>query len=144
MGLTRSSAMPIQPVNAIMLQRLIVRFGVNETKAASAVAATSAVAAAASAAMLNASEPVGLASLREVSGGSTIIVVNDAFDRSWRKVGLAIESAGLAVDDKDREKGTYFLRPVKLESSWLDKLMFWKSNEDTTRHYRVNVKDLSN
>jgi outer membrane protein assembly factor BamC len=84
---------------------------------------------------------VGLASLREVSGGSTIIVVNDAFDRSWRKVGLAIESAGLAVEDKDREKGTYFLRPVKLESSWLDKLMFWKSNEDTTRHYRVNVKD---
>ena len=128
-------------LEAIMLQRLMVRFGVNETKAASAVAATSAVAAAASAATLNASEPVGLASLREVSGGSTIIVVNDAFDRSWRKVGLAIESAGLAVEDKDREKGTYFLRPVKLESSWLDKLMFWKSNEDTTRHYRVNVKD---
>ena len=91
-------------LEAIMLQRLMVRFGVNETKAASAVAATSAVAAAASAATLNASEPVGLASLREVSGGSTIIVVNDAFDRSWRKVGLAIESAGLAVEDKDRER----------------------------------------
>jgi uncharacterized lipoprotein len=23
----------------------------------------------------------------------------------------------------------------------MDKLMFWKSNEDTTRHYRVYVKD---
>jgi outer membrane protein assembly factor BamC len=127
-------------LEAIILQRLMVRFGVSETKAASAVAATSAVAAA-NAATLNAPEPVGLASLREISGGSTIIVVNDAFDRSWRKVGLAIESAGLAVEDKDREKGTYFLRPVKLESGWLDKLKFWKSNEDTTRHYRVNVKD---
>ncbi len=134
-------------LEAIMLQNLMVRFGVNETKAASAVAAvstvaaTSAVAAAASAATLNAPEPVGMASLREISGGSTIIVVNDAFDRSWRKVGLAIESASLAVEDKDREKGTYFLRPVKLESGWLDKLKFWKSNVDTTRHYRVNVKD---
>lgn len=134
-------------LEAIMLQRLMVRFGVSEAKAASAVAAVSpvaaagAVAAAAGAATINAPEPVGMASLREISGGGTIIVVNDAFDRSWRKVGLAIESAGLAVEDKDRDKGTYFLRPVKLESGWLDKLKFWKSNEDTTRHYRVNVKD---
>ena len=82
-----------------------------------------------------------MASLREISGGNTIIVVNDAFDRSWRKVGLAIESAGLTVEDKDREKGTYYLRPVKLERGWLDKLKFWKSNEDTTSHYRVHVKD---
>ncbi len=127
-------------LEAIMLQRLMMHFGVSEAKATSAVAAVSSMAAA-SPATLNASEPVGMASLREISGGSTIIVVNDAFDRSWRKAGLAIEGAGLAVDDKDREKGIYFLRPVKLESGWLDKLMFWKSNEDTTRRYRVNVKD---
>ncbi|HEY8888145.1 MAG TPA: outer membrane protein assembly factor BamC [Gallionella sp.] len=89
----------------------------------------------------SATEPAGLASLREISGGSTIIVMNDPFDRSWRKVGLALESAGLVVDDKDREKGIYYLRPVRLDRGWLDKLMFWKSDEDTSRHYRVNVKD---
>ncbi len=93
------------------------------------------------AAPLVASEPTGLASLREVSGGSTIIVMNDPFDRSWRKVGLALEGAGLVVDDKDREKGIYYLRPVRLDRGWLDKLMFWKSDEDTSRHYRVKVKD---
>jgi outer membrane protein assembly factor BamC len=133
-------------LEAIMLQRLMVRFGASEAKAASAVAAVSTMAAASavaavSPATLSAPEPVGMASLREIAGGNTIIVVNDAFDRSWRKVGLAIESAGLAVEDKDREKGIYFLRPVKLESGWLDKLKFWKSSEDTTRHYRVTVKD---
>jgi outer membrane protein assembly factor BamC len=90
---------------------------------------------------LDASEPAGLSSLREVSGGSTIIVMNDPFDRSWRKVGLALESAGLVVDDKDREKGIYYLRPVRLDRGWLDKLMFWKSDEDTSRHYRVKIKD---
>jgi outer membrane protein assembly factor BamC len=127
-------------LEAIMLQRLMMRFGISEARAASAVAAVSQVATASSA-TINAPEPVGVASLREISGSGIIIVVNDAFDRAWRKVGLAIESAGLAVEDKDREKGIYFLRPVKLESGWLDKLMFWKSKEDISRRYRVYVKD---
>ena len=127
-------------LEAIMLQRLMMRFGVSEAKAASAVAAVSQVPVA-SAATINTPEPMGAVSLREISGGVTIIVLNDAFDRSWRKVGLAIESAGLAVEDKDREKGTYFLRPVKLETGWLDKLKFWKNKEEISSHYRVNVKD---
>ncbi|HSM98382.1 MAG TPA: outer membrane protein assembly factor BamC, partial [Gallionella sp.] len=125
-------------LEAIILQRLMVRFGVDKTKAAGAVAAVGTTAAASAVpavgpAMLNAPEPAGMASLREVSAGNTIVVVNDAFDRSWRKVGLALESAGLAVEDKDRDKGIYYLRPVRLESSLLDKLKFWKGNEDTTR-----------
>ena len=105
--------------------------------AASAVAATPAAAA-------NTLELAGMASLREMSGGNTIIVLNDPFDRSWRKVGLALEGAGLVVEDRNREKGIYYLRPVRLDRSWLDKLMFWKSDEDTSRHYRVIVKDGGN
>jgi len=127
-------------MEAIMLQRLMVRFGVGEAQATSAVAATG-VMAAGSAPTGSTPEPAGTSSLREVSGGNVIIVVNDAFDRSWRRAGLAIESAGLAVEDKDREKGTYFLRPVKVQSGWLDKLKFWKDSEDAGKGYRVNVKD---
>ena len=127
-------------MEAIMLQRLMVRFGVGEAQATSAVAATG-VMAAGSAPTGSTPEPAGTSSLREVSGGNVIIVVNDAFDRSWRRAGLAIESAGLAVEDKDREKGIYFLRPVKVQSGWLDKLKFWKDSEDAGKGYRVNVKD---
>lgn len=105
--------------------------------AVSAVAATPATA-------VGTLEPAGTASLREISGGNTIIALNDPFDRSWRKVGLALEAAGLVVEDRNREKGIYYLRPVKLDRGWLDKLMFWKSDEDTRRHYRVNVKDGGN
>lgn len=133
-------------LEAIMLQRLMVRFGASETKAVAQVAAASTTVAASavpavSPAVPSDIEPVGRASLREVSPGNTIVVVNDAFDRSWRKVGLALESAGLVVEDKDRDKGIYYLRPVKLESGWLDKLKFWKNNKDITSHYRVIVKD---
>ena len=142
---------------AIMLQRMMVRFGGSEQRAldelaenqssaaASSVATVATVAASAVAAAgpatISAPELPGSAVLREISDGSTIIVMNDTFDRSWRKVGLAIENAGLGVEDKDREKGIYYLRPIKIETGWLDKLKFWKSNVDTSRHYRVIVKD---
>jgi outer membrane protein assembly factor BamC len=144
---TQWVARPNDPeLEAIMLQRLMVRFGADQSRAAGEVAAVSTTAAASAVVAVgpaapSTSEPAGMASLREISGGNTIIVVNDAFDRSWRKVGLAIEGAGLAVEDKDRDKGIYYLRPVKLERGWLDKLKFWKGDEDTTRHYRVFVKD---
>ena len=133
-------------MEAIMLQRLMLRFGVSEAQATSAVAAADVMAAgstvaASGAATISTTEPVGTASLREISGGGIIIVVNDPFDRVWRKAGLAIESAGLGVEDKDREKGVYFLRPVKVRSGWLDKLKFWKESEQAGKGYRVNVKD---
>ncbi len=141
---------------AIMLQRLMVRFGSSKERAADAfvesrsLAVASSVVAAGTAAAnaVEAATPLvsapglpGAANLREISPGNTVIVMNDTFDRSWRKVGLAIENAGLGVEDKDREKGVYYLRPIKIETGWLDKLKFWKNNVDTSRHYRVNVKD---
>jgi outer membrane protein assembly factor BamC len=136
-------------LEAIMLQRLMVRFGASEEQAKKAVAVTDAKAA--NSASTGSSdekllsghppEPAGTAILREISGGNVIIVVNDAFDRSWRRVGLAIESAELGVEDKDREMGTYFLRPLKVQSSWTEKLKFWKQSETAGKHYRVNVKD---
>lgn len=128
-------------LEAIMLQRLMVRFGASEAQATSAVVAAGAMVTGGATTGGATAEPVGTASLREISGGNIIIVLNDAFDRSWRRVGLAIESAGLGVEDKDRIKGTYFLRPVKVQSGWLDKLKFWKESEQAGKSYRVNVKD---
>lgn len=102
---------------------------------------TSTTEAASSTPTITASGPTGTATLEEIFDGSKIIVVNDAFDRSWRRVGLAIERAGLTVDDMNRVKGIYFLRPAKVEKGWLDKLTFWENSEDTSRRYRVNLKD---
>jgi len=127
-------------LEAIMLQRLMVRFGASEEQASKAVAAAN-TKVSTSAPAGSTPEPAGSASLRESSDGNVIIVVNDAFDRAWRRAGLAIESAELGVEDKDREMGTYFLRPIKVESSWSEKLKFWKHSGSAGEHYRVNVKD---
>ena len=125
---TNWQSRPSDPeMEAEMLQRLMVRFGVNPAQAA--VATTQGGVAAS-----------GAANLVQIFDGSSIIVINDAFDKSWRRVGLAIEKAGLVVEDKDREKGIYYVHTPVAKSGWLQKLEFWK-DQDAAQHFRVNVKD---
>lgn len=127
-------------LEAIMLQKLMMRFGASEAQAGAAVSSAQ-MPGAPAAGSPAAVRGDGKASLQEIFDGSNIIVINDAFDRSWRRVGLAIERAGLPVEDKDRAKGVYYLKSVKAEKGWMDKLMFWTDDEEGARRYRVNVKD---
>lgn len=117
-------------LEAELLQRLMVRFGGTPVQAAVAANPAEAVPA-----------TTGAVSLLPIFDGSSVIVINDPFDKSWRRVGLAIERAGYAVEDKDRNKGVYFLHTVQVEKGWLDKLKFWNSDEGADQRYRVNVKD---
>ncbi|MDX8386514.1 MAG: outer membrane protein assembly factor BamC [Gallionella sp.] len=127
---------------AIMLQRLMMRLGAGELQAALALKKANEAPVATPTNIPDTNiEPLGTASLRKLSDGTVIILMNDQFDRSWRKVGLAIENSALAVEDLNRAKGIYYLKPIKLEQGWLDGLKFWKSDEDTEQQYRVNVKD---
>ena len=116
-------------LEALMLQRLLVRFG--GTSASAVVAADSTQPAAI----------MGAAKLQEIYDGSQVIIIQDTFDKSWRRAGLAIEKSGFTLEDKDRTKGIYLLRPVKVERGLLDKLQFWKNSVDENAHYRVTVKD---
>lgn len=132
-------------LEAVMLQKLMVRFGASEAQAGTAVSGAPVVSSPLAAGSPAAAAPAaprgdGSASLQEIFDGSSLIVINDAFDRSWRRVGLAIERAGLAVEDRDRARGIYFLRPVQVEKGWMDKLTFWEDSE-SDRRYRVVVRD---
>lgn len=51
--------------------------------------------------------------LQTLADGSKSILLNEPFDKSWRKVSLALEQAGIALEDKDRSKGIFFLKPAK-------------------------------
>ena len=82
------------------------------------------------------------------------LVVNDSFDRAWRRVGLALDRVGFTVEDRDRSKGVFFVRyidpdkdiaPRKADEKGIfDKLKFWKSDsKDASKQpqYRIHVAD---
>ncbi|MDO8812800.1 MAG: outer membrane protein assembly factor BamC [Gallionella sp.] len=122
-------------IEAAVLQRLMVRFGGSEVQPIAGAATTGA------ATTTGAAKRTGTATLQGIFDGSVIILMSDAFDKSWHKIGLAIERTGLAVEDKDRAKGIYFLSPAKAESGLLDKMQFWKESKNDSTRYRVNIKD---
>jgi outer membrane protein assembly factor BamC len=51
--------------------------------------------------------------VKDVNQAMDAIEINEPFDRAWRRVGLALDRVGFAVEDRDRSKGVYFVRYVK-------------------------------
>jgi outer membrane protein assembly factor BamC len=84
------------------------------------------------------------------NSGAGPLVVNDSFDRAWRRVGLALDRVGFTVEDRDRSKGLFFVRYIDPEADaqagskegWVDKLKFWKSSPKSAQpQYRIHVAD---
>lgn len=63
---------------------------------------------------------VPAAKLQENNGAKSI-VLGEPFDRSWRRVGLALDRAHVKVTDKDRSKGIYFVQPAPDKDKKKDK-----------------------
>jgi outer membrane protein assembly factor BamC len=40
------------------------------------------------------------------------VVIDEPFDRAWRRVGVALDRGGFTVEDRDRAKGVYFVRYI--------------------------------
>ena len=131
------AVMPPDPgLEAEMLSRLMQRFGTTEAQAKAAVQGSSGA---------NAPER---ARLEKMPNGASQLVVDDNFDRAWRRVGLALDRVGFTVVDRDRSKGTYFVRYANPESDgskgkkgFLDSLMFWKDKEEKPEQYRITVAE---
>ena len=132
---------PRQPdteLEAEFLRRLMVRFGVEDTRAKAELAGSD--------------EKLERAKLVRATNGSGTLELTETFDRAWRRVGLALDRVGFTVEDRDRSKGYYFVRYVdpridgqrgpEKEKSFLSKLAFWKSDGSGIKaeQYRVLVK----
>jgi outer membrane protein assembly factor BamC len=50
------------------------------------------------------------AKLADGADGGGSLVLDEPFDRAWRRVGLALDRVGFTVEDRDRSKGFYFVR----------------------------------
>ncbi|MDD5249298.1 MAG: outer membrane protein assembly factor BamC [Rhodocyclaceae bacterium] len=135
---TRWEPRPPDPeMEAEMLRRLMVRLGADEAQAKTMVAASNSV-------------KEERAKLKPAADGVGTLELQEAFDRGWRRVGLALDRVGFTVEDRDRSQGLYFVRYVdpeldaakKQDKGFMSKLMFWKGKPDATQNmqFRVFVK----
>ena len=83
-------------LEAEFLRRLMVKLGVSAEQAKSLVAG--------SVAKSNASV--------STANGKPVLLLEEGFDRAWRRVGLALDRTGFTVEDRDRKQGIYFVRYV--------------------------------
>lgn len=134
-------------LEAEMLARMMVRLGSAQAQA-DAEAAQGRVRAATSPAAAGSTPGAANAVLQNEGAGP--LVVNDSFDRAWRRVGLALDRVGFTVEDRDRSNGVFFVRYIDPEADvetgrkegFLDRLKFWKSDPKTPQpQYRIQVSD---
>ncbi|NOS98497.1 MAG: outer membrane protein assembly factor BamC [Methylotenera sp.] len=105
-----------------LLRRLMVKLGVEEQKSKSIIA---------NAVVAKRAEVV-----KEADGSATLLL-NDPFDRAWRRVGLALDRIGFVIEDKDRSTGVFFVRYADVDiddtpqkkKGLLESLKFW-GNDD--------------
>lgn len=129
---------PDAELEAEFLRRLMLRFGVEDTRA--------------KAELTSAGDRIEHAKLVRAADGGGALELADNFDRAWRRVGLALDRVGFTVEDRDRAKGYYFVRYVDpqidgprspdKDKGFLSKLAFWKSDKSAIKaeQYRVLVK----
>jgi len=132
---------PDPELEAEFLRRLMMRLGTQEEKAKQLVASSTPVAA--------------RAAIQAGIGGFETLEVFEPFDRTWRRVGLALDRVGFTVEDRDRQKGQYFVRYADTdaadmakkdgEKGLLAKLAFWKSSDSAVKaeQYRVHIRQFA-
>jgi len=132
---------PNPDLEAEILSRLMMRFGVAEPQAVAATAPN---------APASSSTP-DRARLEKTVDGSAKLLIDDPFDRAWRRVGLALDRSGFTVVDRDRQNGVYFVRysdpdaqmqKKDKDESWIQKLMFWKKDDkEKVENYRIKIAE---
>jgi outer membrane protein assembly factor BamC len=141
-GDTRWQPRPPDPeLEAEFLRRLMVRLGTQEEKAKQLVATST--------------QPNARAAIQPGIGGVEQLEVYEPFDRAWRRVGLSLDRVGFTVEDRDRQKGQYFVRYADTdavdmakkdaEKGFLSRLAFWQSNDKGVKaeQYRIHIRQFA-
>ena len=119
---TKWQPRPSDPeLEAEMLRRLMMRFGVEQNRAETLLAAQK--------------TPEQARIVK--NGAEPVLEMDEGFDRAWRRVGLALDRVGFAVEDRDRSKGVYFVRYIdpevdnasKKDEGFFASMAFWRDKK---------------
>lgn len=95
---------PADPeLEAEFLNRLMVKLGVSAEKAEAAIQASKDLG----------SGILSKTTLENRSDGP-VLVMRESYDVAWRRVGVTLDRTGFTVEDRDRSRGTYFVRYVDI------------------------------
>jgi outer membrane protein assembly factor BamC len=128
---TRWQPRPSDPgLEAEFLRRLMVRLGAREDDAREAIKV--------------AASTQERARITKGTAGE-LLEVDEPFDRAWRRVGLALDRGGFTVEDRDRQKGVYFVRYADPEADvnkpgFFDRLL-GTGRKLNAQQYQVQVSE---
>ncbi|NYT59286.1 outer membrane protein assembly factor BamC [Alcaligenaceae bacterium] len=120
-------------LNAAMLARLMVYLGTDVRNASAMVA--------------QAERTAGQPQVIQAAEGQASLTLAESFDRAWRRVGVAIDSAGFSLEDRNRSSGDYFIRYLdsdtgeKIEQQNFMGRLFGSRNTAEAVPYRIHVAD---
>ncbi len=126
-------------LEAEMLSRLMIRFGVEKERAELELTTVNTISE--SRAYINPDH-------------KNTLIVREAFDRSWRRVGLALDRVGFTVEDRNRLEGIYFVRYIDPDADkkkagdddgLLSGIMFWRKDDDdasNSEKYLIQVREI--
>ncbi|KXJ62586.1 hypothetical protein AXY46_04045 [Achromobacter xylosoxidans] len=119
-------------LNAAMLARMMVFLGTDVDNARKLVQQAEA-------------SPQRPAVQQDVRAQGASLIVSESFDRAWRRVGVALDGGGFAVDDRDRSSGDYFVRYVdtdtgeKMEQPGFFSRLFSGDKKAQAAQYRIHL-----
>jgi len=119
-------------LNAAMLARMLVYLGTDVDRARTLVAQ----------AEQSAQRP--RVEQADAASGAELHVA-EPFDRAWRRIGLALDSGGFSVDDRDRSAGDFYVRYLdtdtgeKREQPNLISRMFGGRNMTEAEQFRIHL-----
>ncbi len=129
---------PDPELDAAMINRLMVYLGASEAQARAAVAEASTTPV----------TPVELTQVATGSGAQGALQIQEPFDRSWRRVGLALDRGHFTVEDRDRSRGQYFVRYVDIDAavmnedpSFLARMFSRNRSSQPSEQYRVQLRE---
>ncbi|CAM5198386.1 Outer membrane protein assembly factor BamC OS=Castellaniella defragrans OX=75697 GN=HNR28_002924 PE=4 SV=1 [Castellaniella defragrans] len=118
-------------LNAAMLARLMVYLGEDQQQAAQQ--------------LKQATNDTGPATATDITRNQASLSMAEPFDRAWRRVGVALDSARFTVEDRNRDQGDYYIRYLdtdsgqKIEQQTIFGRMFGTRNTAEPLKLRVHV-----
>ena len=110
-------------INAEIMRRLLVFLGMQDLEAKKTI-----------------EKPQVIVKAKLVNNNGRSIELYEPFDRSWRRISIALDMIGFLTEDRDRSKGLYYVtytdldigeadKKAKEEEGWLDSIDFWSDDD---------------